>query len=103
MLTPTFPSSPFCSIFIVLFHLHSLSLSPSLQLQSVGYLLGAVLMATDKALIVGIVIMLAFMLIGGFFAPTLPYWVRPLSYLSPITYSYDAILQLNFGFGVQLL
>ena len=68
-----------------------------------GYLLGAILMATDKALILGIVLMLGFMLIGGFFAPTLPYWVQPLSYLSPVTYCYDAILQLNLGFGVELL
>ena len=60
-------------------------------------------MVFDKAFIFGIILMLGYMLIGGFFAPTLPYWVQPLSYLSPVSYCYDAILQLNLGYGVQFL
>ena len=53
-------------------------------------------MDLQKAMVVSVVMLLSFMLVGGFYVKNLPSWLQWFQYLSYITYSFDAMLHLEF-------
>ena len=74
----------------------SSSLSSRPPTQSLGLLVSAVVMDLQKAMVVSVVMLLSFMLVGGFYVKNLPSWLQWFQYLSYITYSFDAMLHLEF-------
>jgi hypothetical protein len=75
-------------MFIVLLH--------TMFTQSLAYFLGAVLLHTHQALTTSVIMMLGFLLFAGYFAPNIPFWLAPLSYLSSVSYAFEAMLQVYF-------
>ena len=63
---------------------------------SVGSFFGAYFVDTGIALLYMPVLILAWMLFGGFYSRQFPAWLNFLSILSPINYGFDAALQLVF-------
>ena len=59
-------------------------------------MMGATIMNAQKALTVTVVVMLTFMLLGGFYTRRLPSWLLWAQSVSFVTYSYDALLRLEF-------
>ena len=78
----------------------SLPLPPSshthTHTQSLGLLVSAVIMDLQKAMVMSVVMLLSFMLVGGFYVKRLPSWLQWFQYLSYITYSFDSMLHLEF-------
>ena len=66
-----------------------------------AYLVGATLLNTPRALTTCVILMLGFLLFGGYFAPNIPHWLTPVSYLSPVSYGFQAMLQVYFASGVH--
>jgi ABC-type multidrug transport system permease subunit len=65
--------------------------------ESLGLLLGAALKNLQHAITFATVILLTFMIIGGFFVRNLPHWLGVWGrWLSFFTYAYGACLQLQF-------
>eukprot|EP00794_Sanderia_malayensis_P015415 gene15415-16989_t len=64
--------------------------------QSIGLLIGATIQTFKKSLLVASVIMLSFMLLGGFYNENVPIWLSWVAYISPITYSYNGMLYIEF-------
>ncbi len=73
----------------------------SLVGQSIGLFLSASFLNLKNIILYGSVLMLTFMLVGGFFAENLPFWLQWSKYTSFITYSYRACLQFSFPPDVQ--
>ena len=63
---------------------------------SVGSFFGAYFVDTGIALLYMPVLILAWMLFGGFYSRLLPSWLVWFSYLSPINYGFDGSLQVVF-------
>lgn len=64
--------------------------------QSLGLAIGATVMSFDKGIVVAAVSMLTFMLLGGFYTDNVPFWLKWISTLSFISYSYENSLILEF-------
>lgn len=64
--------------------------------QGLGLLIGASLKSFDRALTTAAIVMLFFMLVAGFFAPNLPFWLRWVEKISFITYCFEALIILEF-------
>ncbi len=69
--------------------------------QSIGLFLGAAIMNLKRIIVFGAVLILSFMLLGGFYVQNLPFWLQWGQYLSFITYGYRGSLQMNFPPHVQ--
>lgn len=68
----------------------------ALTTQSVGLWIGTLVPEQGQAIVLASVYMLSTMLLGGFYAKTLPFWLKWAQYLSLIHYSYDALLEFQF-------
>ena len=88
---------------------YSLSLSPSLSLslppflpsslslpQSLGLMISATVTKPGTALTIAALTVLTSMLLAGFYVRQLPSWLEWARNLSFVTFSYDALLQLEF-------
>jgi len=64
--------------------------------QSVGLCVGATVMDFKKSIVVAAVYGLTCMLLGGFYQKHIPSWLAWFQYSAVITYSYDAILSMEF-------
>ncbi|GAB4821556.1 hypothetical protein N2152v2_008602 [Parachlorella kessleri] len=73
----------------------------SLVAQSFGLLIGATVMVPKTAQTIASVLMLGFMLVGGFYVQNIPSWISWLKWLSFITYAYNLLIKIEFG-GVTL-
>ena len=69
--------------------------------QSLGLFLGALIMNLKRIIIYGSVVVLTFMLLGGFYTQALPSWLEWAQYTSFILYSFRASLQFNFPHYIQ--
>lgn len=74
----------------------------TLVAQSFGLLIGATVMQPKTAQTIASVLMLTFMLVGGFYVKSIPGWIGWLKYLSFMLYSYNLLLKIQFG-GTTLL
>lgn len=76
----------------------ALELLGILVAESIGIFIGATVKSLKQAMVVAIVVLMSFMLVGGFFIRILPYWLGVWAkWLSFYKYSFDACLQLAFG------
>jgi hypothetical protein len=64
--------------------------------QSLGLLVGATVMDLKKATTLASVIMLAFLLTGGYFVRQIPVWIRWLKYLSFPYYTFRLLLKIQY-------
>lgn len=69
----------------------------TLVAQSWGMLIGASVMNLQSAQIITSIIMLAFMLVGGFFVRDVPHWVGWLKYGSFIWWGFNLLLKIEFN------
>jgi len=65
--------------------------------QGLGFLIGATLMEVKKATTLASIIMLAFMLTGGFFVQSIPVWMSWLKYLSFNYYNYRLLTKVQYS------
>ena len=70
------------------------TLLSTLVAQSFGLLIGATVMVPKTALTIAAVLMLTFMLVGGFYVKNIPAWIAWLKWLSFMTYAYDLLLKV---------
>ncbi|KAI6657322.1 hypothetical protein LOD99_70 [Oopsacas minuta] len=63
---------------------------------SVGSFFGAYFIDTSISILYMPVLVLAWMLFGGFYSRNFPDWLNWLTYISPVNYGFDASLQLIF-------
>ncbi|XP_062505359.1 uncharacterized protein LOC134182053 [Corticium candelabrum] len=68
----------------------------SFAAQSLGLFVGSLLSNLKEALTAGVIAMLTSLLIGGFYVTNFPPWLQWVKYLSLITYTWDALLSLEF-------
>ena len=64
---------------------------------SLGLFLGALFLDMKRAQSAATVVMLTFMLTGGFFIRNLPAWIGWIKYLSFMTYTFQAFLNIHLG------
>ncbi|KAH9559455.1 hypothetical protein CY35_06G059200 [Sphagnum magellanicum] len=69
--------------------------------QGLGFLLGAAMMDVKKASTLASIIMLTFMLTGGFFVQSIPVWINWLKYLSINNYSYRLLIKVQYSRNAQ--
>ncbi|CAM6047793.1 unnamed protein product [Sphagnum compactum] len=69
--------------------------------QGLGFLLGAAMMDVKKASTLASIIMLTFMLTGGFFVQSIPVWISWLKYLSLNNYSYRLLIKVQYSRNAQ--
>ena len=66
------------------------------HIQSLGVLLGAILMDMQSGMVAAQVTTLGCILVGGFYVRHFPFWLNWAPYASFITYGYHAMLQFTF-------
>lgn len=59
-------------------------------------MIGALFMNFTRSLVAAAVIMLSFMLLGGYFVQRLPYWLFWAKYASFVSYLFDAMQEFSF-------
>jgi ABC-type multidrug transport system ATPase subunit len=69
----------------------------TLVAQGFGLFVGATVMNAKSAQTIASVIMLSFMLVGGFYVQDIPSWISWLKWLSFMTYSYNLLAKIEFG------
>eukprot|EP00978_Attheya_sp_CCMP212_P002734 scaffold5598_cov60-Attheya_sp.AAC.2 len=82
--------------FVVFLATTGITLMSVMSGESIGLLIGAMVLDAEKALVVMVVISLCLMVAGGFYVSNVPSFLIWLQYLSPFKYSYDAALPLVF-------
>lgn len=65
--------------------------------QSVGLMLGAIFMNPKNAQTVSTVIMLTFMLVGGYYVRGIPAWIAWVKYLSFVYWGYNLLLKIEYS------
>ncbi|CAG8531383.1 9046_t:CDS:2 [Paraglomus occultum] len=70
-----------------------------LTAQGFGYFFGAVLMDMQQSMTASTVFMLSTMLLAGFYATNIPYWIEWTSYISFSRYSFRLLMQNQFLAG----
>merc|ERR1739842_79469 len=68
--------------------------------ESLGLLVGTMVMDMEKAIVTLTVCTLTLMLVGGFFVKNIPIWMVWTRYLSPFNYAFDASQKLTFNANV---
>eukprot|EP01090_Pellita_catalonica_P014018 TRINITY_DN3471_c0_g1_i1.p1 TRINITY_DN3471_c0_g1~~TRINITY_DN3471_c0_g1_i1.p1 ORF type:complete len:683 (+),score=93.82 TRINITY_DN3471_c0_g1_i1:3-2051(+) len=65
---------------------------------SIGVMVGALVGDLQRAMVYSGIVILTFMLLGGFYIPSskIPVWIRWVAWVSPIKYSYEAFLTSQF-------
>lgn len=71
--------------------------------QGVGYFLSVSFPKVPPALVAAVLFMLFSLLTGGFLTQNLPFWIEWAQYLSFISYTLNAVLQIEFGHGPPLI
>ncbi|KAK9821260.1 hypothetical protein WJX74_004512 [Apatococcus lobatus] len=69
----------------------------SLVAQSFGLLLGTILMNPKTAQTIAAILMLAFVLTGGYFVRGIPVWISWIKYLSFVYYGYGLLVHIEFS------
>ncbi|KAL4855816.1 ABC transporter G family member 22 [Chlorella vulgaris] len=69
----------------------------TLVAQAFGLFLGATVMNAKTAQTICAVIMLTFMLVGGFYVTNIPVWIGWIKWISFLTYAFNLLLKLEFG------
>ncbi|KAK7480392.1 hypothetical protein BaRGS_00028311 [Batillaria attramentaria] len=64
--------------------------------QSIGLFLGIACMDFRRAMTIATIIMMAIMLLGGFYTRNLPFWLDWIKYLSFLHYSFHSAMVLEF-------
>lgn len=64
--------------------------------ESIGLLIGAVVMDFEKAMVIMVVFSLTLMVAGGYYVSNIPSFLTWIKYLSPFNYAYNASSQLVF-------
>jgi hypothetical protein len=62
--------------------------------ESIGFFLSTLTINVDVVISVGTVVALLSLILGGFYVKSIPYWLIWLQYLSPLRYTYIAILKI---------
>lgn len=65
--------------------------------QGLGFLIGAVMMDVKQATTLASIVMLSFMLTGGFFVQHIPVWMKWLKYISFNYYNYRLLTKVQFS------
>ncbi|KAL4427647.1 hypothetical protein ABPG75_001736 [Micractinium tetrahymenae] len=68
----------------------------TLVAQSFGLLLGATVMNAKTAQTIAAVIMLTFMLVGGFYVTNIPVWIGWIKWLSFLTYTFSLLMKIEY-------
>lgn len=66
-------------------------------MQGLGFFIGAVLMEVKQATTLASIVMLSFMLTGGFFVQNIPVWMKWLKYLSFNYYNYRLLTKIQYS------
>lgn len=69
--------------------------------QAIGLAVGATVVDLQTAIVVALVMVLTFMVLGGYITQNLPFWLAWAKVVSFITYLYEAQLQLEFSSDQQ--
>ncbi|KAI7845331.1 hypothetical protein COHA_001172 [Chlorella ohadii] len=69
----------------------------TLVAQTLGLLIGATVMVVKTAQTVAAVLMLTFMLVGGFYVTNIPVWIAWIKWLSFLTYTFSLLLKIEFA------
>lgn len=67
--------------------------------QSFGLLIGAAFMDPKTAQTVTTIVMLTFLLVGGFYVRDVPTWMAWIRYISFVYWGYNLLLKIQFGGG----
>lgn len=67
--------------------------------QGLGFLIGATLMEVKQATTLASIVMLAFMLTGGFFVQNIPVWMKWLKYISFNYFNYRLMTKVQYSSG----
>mmetsp|Transcript_5256 Transcript_5256/g.10657 ORF Transcript_5256/g.10657 Transcript_5256/m.10657 type:complete len:337 (+) Transcript_5256:1226-2236(+) len=86
--------------FSVFFFSTICSLLSVLAGESLGLLVGTMVMDMEKAMVALTVFTLTLMLVGGFFVKDIPVWMVWSQYLSPFKFAFDASQYLTFNVNV---
>ncbi|CAK9137150.1 unnamed protein product, partial [Ilex paraguariensis] len=70
--------------------------------QGLGLFLGALIMDAKQASMVVTVIMLAFVLTGGYYVHKMPYYMAWIKYISSTFYSYRLLINIQYGGGERI-
>ena len=62
--------------------------------ESIGFFLSTLTINIDVVISVGTVVALLFLILGGFYAKSLPFWLGWLKYFSALRYTYIACLKI---------
>ncbi|KAL4444675.1 hypothetical protein ABPG77_002492 [Micractinium sp. CCAP 211/92] len=68
----------------------------TLVAQSFGLFLGATVMNAKTAQTIAAVIMLTFMLVGGFYVTNIPVWIGWIKWLSFLTYTFSLLMKIEY-------
>lgn len=68
-----------------------------LTAQSVGLLIGGTVTDAKAGQTIATIVMLCFMLVGGYFVQTIPFWIVWLKYISFLYYGFNLLLKINFS------
>jgi hypothetical protein len=66
-------------------------------LQSLGLLLGAAFMNPKNAQTIATIIMLSFMLVGGYYVRGIPVWIDWVKYISYVYWGFNLLLKIEFA------
>jgi hypothetical protein len=69
----------------------------TLTAQAFGLFIGATVMNAKTAQTIAAVIMLTFMLVGGFYVTNIPVWIGWIKWTSFLTFAFNLILKIEFG------
>nr|XP_039271190.1 ABC transporter G family member 9-like [Styela clava] len=71
-------------------------LTQALAAQSLGLFISAATLDFDHGLVLAVLMMMSFLLVGGFYVKNLPTWLTWFKYVSPITHAWSLGLYLEF-------
>ena len=72
----------------------------TLVAQAFGLFIGATVMNAKTAQTIAAVIMLTFMLVGGFYVTNIPVWISWIKWLSYLTFAFNLLLKVRGGRGL---
>ena len=74
-----------------------IQLFSALTVQTIGLVLGAMVRNSQTAISFSTVLMIAFMLVSGFWVREIPSWIEWVQYIAPPYWGYRVLMQIEFG------
>ena len=83
--------------FLAFFGHVAIQLFSALAIQTIGLLLGATVSNPETAISFATVLMIALMLVTGFWVREIPSWIEWTQYIAPPYWTYRVLMQIEFG------